>query len=192
MRRELNQAALARLVDQLDRPCLDNVWRGLLVEAQVAELLGAAWEYEGSNWGGWDFVGPQRHRLEVKQSAALQPWGPTKSSSFSIAHKKSRWGPDGNHISSIPVRWAHVLLCAWHPITDPLLADHRDVDQWIYYVVPTTLLPPFGAPGATTINLHRLRILTDPVDADGLRDRIEATAATIDLASDANDGAGGP
>lgn len=55
------------------------MWRGPLVEAQVAELLGAAWRYEGSNWGGWDFVGPHGHRLEVKQSAALQPWGPARS-----------------------------------------------------------------------------------------------------------------
>ena len=54
-----------------------------------------------------------------------------------------------------PGRHAHVYLFAWHPIADRDLADHRQIEQWAFYLIRSTALPP----GQETIRLSVLNRL---------------------------------
>ena len=52
---------------------MSNLTRPIYVEGLVSLLLGNRWKYLG-DWDGWDLERDDGKRLEVKQSAARQPW----------------------------------------------------------------------------------------------------------------------
>ncbi|MCB0998732.1 MAG: hypothetical protein KDB40_05490 [Acidimicrobiales bacterium] len=134
----VHESALRRLVLRFDVPLIQNDLRSAYVEEQVGVLLGAAWRFTGGDWGPYDFESGGV-RLEVKQSAALQSWpGPPGRGAFNIAPRTgyyvgAQWVPKQGRHSDI-----HVF--AWHGEAGPT-ADHRDVNQWIYFVCPTVRLP---------------------------------------------------
>ncbi|HME85825.1 MAG TPA: hypothetical protein VKG91_15075 [Roseiarcus sp.] len=76
-------------VDEIrDRACafafgkavVENSNRGLVAEIIVEAAIGPEWELCSGDWGGWDFeyVSDRARRFEVRQSAALQTWLPSK------------------------------------------------------------------------------------------------------------------
>ena len=82
--------------------------------------------------------------MEVKQSAALQPWhdgkGVSTSPRFDIAPRKGYWTLDGSWIDR-PGRPADIYVFGWHPERDPSVADQRAPEQWRFLVVPAARLP---------------------------------------------------
>jgi hypothetical protein len=85
----------------------------------------------------------------VKQLAALQTWsgraslvGRTTRGSFDIAVRKGYYTEGGAEHVTVTDRPADLYVFAWHPITDPARADHRDPLQWRFFVVPAHELPP--------------------------------------------------
>jgi hypothetical protein len=84
--------------------------------------------------------------LEVKQSAAKQTWNPRKPvrSTFDIKPRSGRYDGDIWIQSLAPERFADIYLFAFHPGIDEA-TDHRDPEQWEFYVIRTGELPAKSA-----------------------------------------------
>ena|SRR5271165_1778441 len=126
-------------VDEIrDRACafafgkavVENSNRGLVAEIIVEAAIGPEWELCSGDWGGWDFeyVSDRARRFEVRQSAALQTWLPSKKPKhprFDIRVKKGYY--KGAEWIPHPGRHAQIYVFAYHAERDRVVADHRDV-----------------------------------------------------------------
>ena len=189
----------AQIVKSLNKrfysqPLLDNVYRGDYVETLILFALGDGWQAVGG-WGSWDLEkGVDGVRVEVKQSAALQPpqpWykpagGRKGSPAFNIAPKagyytdstaEAVWvGVDPEEPDFI--RAADLYIFAWHPETDPKIADHRRAEQWRFFVVPEHLLTErHGA--QQQISLNPVKKLAMAVGYAELAAAVAAAAAEL-------------
>ena len=103
---------IQKLVDTFyGRRLVNNVDRGHYVESMIALVLGKQWRPTAlirRGWAPWDFESDDGARLEVKQSAALQPWSvypdapKTRPPSFDIAFRKEVWTKGGG---LLPILW---------------------------------------------------------------------------------------
>jgi hypothetical protein len=156
----------------LGQPLVGNAFRGLLVEAMLAEVLEPEWRWCSADWASHDFENAEGVRLEVKQSAALQSWyvegfRPNRGR-FDIAERKVRW--EGATRIEEAGRCAAIYVFAWHPVSEPAGADHRDPMQWEFYVIGAQNLP-----NQKTIGLPGIRRLSRAV---GIAN-VAAAAATL-------------
>ena len=161
-----------------ERRIMNNVDRGGFVECMVAALLRPEWEL-GDDWLPWDIEhAPSGAKIEVKQSAARQPWKPPdvcnrRSPRFDIAPRQ-QYSPTEGRWNGKPVRAANLYIFGWHPEGCEQLADHRDPEQWEFTVVPTEKLPD----GQKTIGLDPLRKLGESARWDCLASTVEKILAT--------------
>lgn len=180
-----------QVVDQLMKrfyggPLINNVYRGDYVEALILSALGEKWKPIGE-WGGWDLERDDGIRLEVKQSAARQPWhaaasaGKPSRSSFYIT-------PRGGYYTDAgfwkrfdpPVRFADIYVFAWHPEKAPDIADHRWAEQWEFYVVRESKLPPKPQKTKTQKrSISTVKKLAAAVTYDELAAKVTELAAEI-------------
>lgn len=155
----------------LGAPLVSNAFRGTLVEAIIALAVEPVWVWKDGGWGGHDFNGPDGLRLEIKQSAARQSWHtptcPVSSPRFDIKERTGFYD-DAEQWQDAPGRRAHLYCFAWHPVEDATIADHRDPDQWTFYIVRTSDLPD----NQKTIGIGGIKRLTDPVQFDGLLEQL--------------------
>ena len=160
----MHERVLDMLVCRYDRPIMNNVQRGDYVECMIAAALGAEWRLtseDGWDWAAWDCEhAVSGARLEIKQSAARQPWDgeterPRRNPVFDIAPRKGYWPKDGGAWVANPSRPADVYVFAWHGEVDEH-ADHRDDAQWRFFVVAESCLPA----GQKSIGLRRLAEIT--------------------------------
>ena len=140
------QGILNELVAKLyDVPLMGNVNRSDYVEHMVIHGLGKGFRLVSGDWAGWDIEHESGARIEVKQSAACQPWTkPTSkpaSGSFDIAPRTGNWVGGSEWVEKVG-RQAHLYIFAWHPVTLADQPDHRDPDQWEFFVVKADDLPP--------------------------------------------------
>ena len=164
-----------------EKPLIDNVYRGDYVETLILSALGEGWKSVGG-WGSWDLENEAGVRLEVKQSAALQPWhqqtGSSKNARFDIAPRTgyyadkataTEWvdSPEGERVRS-----ADIYVFAWHPKEHRDTADHREAEQWEFFVVSALRLPD----SQKTIGLNPLRKLTTAVPYAQLAAKVEEIA----------------
>lgn len=166
------EAVVERITRRLfGSPIVRNSIRGEIVEEIVAMALEPDWELCAGDWAAFDL----RHRLtgarmQVKQSAARQSWyGDVVRSAkprFSIAEKTGRW--EGDAWIGEPGRNADVFVFAWHAVTDQG-ADHRDPEQWLFYVIATDALPQ-----RKSISLAAVATLSEPTSFDGLRSAVSS------------------
>lgn len=178
----LHERIIRRIVRQYDKPLIENSYRGAYVECMIAEALGDAWRPVGGDWGPWDLECPDGARLEVKQSAVLQSWSQldktpsAQSSTYDIKPKTGYW-PDGVTWVplSVPARLADIYVFAWHPVADRMRADHRDANQWQFFVLPERALPP----DQKSISLNPLRRLTAGVAYRRLAEKVSEAVAGL-------------
>lgn len=152
---------------------IDYRQMGHLAEAIVALALEPQWEWCSADYASWDFERCADHlRLEVKHSAALQSWhvGKVSRASFDIA-ARYEWIA-GKGWCGPPYRQANIYVFAHHPVTDEY-ADHRDPQQWQFYVVRTEALPD-----GKRIGLSAVQKLSSACGFDDLRDRVDEVAQT--------------
>jgi hypothetical protein len=148
---------IARITSRLfGQPILTNVVRGEVVEEICLMALEPEWRHAGGDYGAWDLENPKTgSRIQIKQSAARQSWGISISApTFSIAQKTGHY--EGANWIAKPSRNADIFVFGWHPLMDDA-ADHRIVEQWQFYVVPETKLPP-----QKSIRLSVLERLVEP------------------------------
>lgn len=174
----LHRKILSAIAGRYDRPVMNNIHRAEYVEHLVAAALGPQWFLpwtEGFDWAPWDLEhGPSATRIEVKQSAALQPWhsaqgARTRSPRFDIAPRTGYWTDESVWVDRRG-RPAHIYIFAWHPETDPDLADHRAPEQWLFFPVTATRLPA----SQKSIGLAGLRKLAEPAGFDALSATVSA------------------
>jgi hypothetical protein len=162
------------LTTLLGRPLVTNAFRGMLVEAMLAQVLEPGWRWCSEDWALHDFESADGVRLEVKQSAALQSWNAETSKPgagrFDIAPRKVHW--EGATRIKAAGRNASIYVFAWHPVTDQIAADHRLPDQWLFYPVAERNLPM-----QSTIARSRIESLAEPVAIAGVYDAVERLAA---------------
>jgi hypothetical protein len=146
----LHRRIMERLIPNYDRRLMNNVDRGRYVEAMIALALEDSWHptSEDWDWAPWDLESTYGSRIEIKHSAALQSWsvnlGAPRPSPprFDIAHRERTYTKGGGRWPIyIPGRPSDIYLFAWHPETNPSIADHRRSEQWRFYVVPKDMLP---------------------------------------------------
>jgi hypothetical protein len=154
-----------------------NDIRGELVEEIVGMALEPEWVLCGGDWAACDLKRRRDGlRIQVKQSAALQSWtapGNRKPKPcYSIAQKTGRW-EDSKWIQE-PGRNADLFVFGWHGRTDEA-ADHRDPEQWQFFVVPERNLPD-----QKTISLANLERSANIVGYRDLRNEVQKVVTTID------------
>lgn len=160
------------------KPILRNDIRGEVVEEMVAMALEPDWELCAGDWAAFDLQHrTSKLRMQVKQSAARQSWHsgtcPIVRPCFSIAEKTGRW--EGATWIAEPGRNADIYVFGWHPLTE-VDADHRDPDQWLFYVVAAPILPT-----QKTISLTPLRKLASPTSFANLGRAVRACCASTKL-----------
>ena len=168
---DLHRRVVALLSHRYEGPVLNNAHRAEYVEAMIAEILGPQWRLpwtRGYFWAPWDLDNRAGHKIEVKQSAALQAWASKEYSSrrFDIAPRKGYWTEgwrEGEWIDR-PGRVADIYIFAWHGEKRRFLADQRDPAQWAFHVVPTGRLPS----DQRSIALSRVAKLSAPCDFEAL------------------------
>lgn len=148
---------------------ITNSYRGLIAETIVHLALSPGWRWCSADYWAWDFEHADGTRLEVRQSAARQTWsrsgGPNSNCRFDIRERAGRY--DGAIWLDGPGRFAHIYVFAYHHVASEQ-ADHRQTEQWRFYVVPTTRLP-----SAKSIGLIAVGQLASPVEFDALQAEVE-------------------
>jgi hypothetical protein len=116
----------------------------------VAQAIGNGCRVVSGGWHPWDLeLGteaaeyPARIRIQVKNSAALQPWnvanGKRSECRFLLSYRRR---PEYLDADAPPYPCeAEGFLCdafvlCHHPVTDVATADHTNPDQWMFYVLP--------------------------------------------------------
>lgn len=118
---------------------LNNTQRGVLAEFLVAAALGIT-DRPRIVWDAYDLL-YQDKRIEVKAAAYVQTWQQARPSriSFSIGERRA-WYAERNEYSARPVRAADCYVFCLYAETDWARANVLDLDQWQFFVIPTTAL----------------------------------------------------
>lgn len=171
----MDSALTNRIINALlGEPLVNNVFRGTLVEAMLADALDPDWAWcSGKDaWAGFDFVSSTGIGLEVKQSAALQAWHkPGRKISpaiFDIAARKQQWNEEKQQRITQAGRAADIYVFARHPLEDVAKADHRNPLQWEFFAVKSVNLP-----NQKTISLNRVRKLSRASDIANIRASVQ-------------------
>ena len=173
----LHRRILAMLMHQYDTAVMNNVHRAAYVECLVAFTLGTDWCLtwtHGWDWAAWDCQHTSGARLEVKQSAARQSWdretpARRRSPQFDIAPRTGYWTQDGSRWVDSLGRPADLYVFAWHGERRDGYADHRDPDQWLFFVVAERDLPK----SRKRIGLTRLKAIVSPCCIANLKRKVE-------------------
>lgn len=181
----MHEGVRHRLIEALiGRPVVSNAFRGTLAEAIIAEALEPTWRWCADGWASFDFEGPNGVGLEVKQSAARQSWHTENCKPcvprFDIAERTGYWTDTSKWVER-PGRAAAIYVFAYHPIFDAAVADHRDHEQWEFYVVPASALPVQKSIGLTAV-----RALAPPVRFGGLLAAVNTCHFALQLGNSGN------
>jgi hypothetical protein len=155
---------------------LDNTERGVLAEFIVATVLGIAVDGVREGWAAWDLTTPGGVRVEVKSAAYLQSWAQKELSRISFGTPRTlAWDADGGGFADVARRHAQVYVFALLAHTDKATVNPLDLDQWVFYVLPTAVLD-----GRTrsqhSITLKTLEGLTRAVSFTELRQAVNMAA----------------
>jgi len=120
---------------------LSNVTRGVMAEFLVAKAVGLADESIRKEWDPFDLVTPEGIKVEVKSSAYLQSWTQRELSKVRFQVPKTQaWDYATNKWGTEKARHADVYVFALLAHEDKSTVDPMDLDQWTFYVIPTTTL----------------------------------------------------
>ncbi len=157
---------------------VSNVTRGRLAEYLVARALGLAAEGVRDEWAAFDLLTASGIKVEVKSAAYIQSWHQRAMSSVSfVVPKTLAWDADTNVLARDARRQADVYVFALLAHADKATVDPLDVDQWRFYVLPTSVLD------ARTRSQHSIALKSleglagPPVEYARLRDTVDAVAA---------------
>ncbi len=119
---------------------MSNAIRGMLAEFIVARALGDQVTGVRSEWDAYDLETEDGIKIEVKSSAYLQSWHQEKLSQVSFGILKTKyWSPDTGLYDEESLRQADVYVFAVLAHKDKATADPLNLNQWLFYVLPTTV-----------------------------------------------------
>jgi hypothetical protein len=163
-----------------------NTTRAVLAEFLVARALGDRGAMRDP-WALADVVTPNHTTVEVKASGYLQSWnqlGPSKIVFGGLkARRELELDPDrdpdaprhrNEMYSEEPEFRSDVYVFAVHTTQDPNLYDCLDLDAWIFYVLPRSLLAEHDAKTVTLAFVEEQGGV--PLTLEELPDAVEAAA----------------
>src|SRR5262249_23331500 len=152
---------------------VSNVTRGRLAEFIVATALGVdVWGGVRNEWDAIDLLTPEGFKVEVKSAAHVQSWFQSRLSKIVWRIPPARaWDAATNLQSSEVRRQADVYVLALLRHEDKLTIDPLNVQQWCFFVVPTSVLDA-RARSQNCISLESVRPLAEPVTYYGLRQAV--------------------
>ena len=158
---------------------LSNATRGRLAEFIVARALGASTDGVRDEWSAYDLETPAGVKVEVKSTAYLQSWHQKELSKIVFQTPKTRaWDPDTNVQSKESKRQADVYIFAMLAHKDKATVDPLNLDQWRFYVLPTSALDARKR-SQHSITLRSLESLAgEPVEYKKLCDAVEKAVKT--------------
>lgn len=156
---------------------VSNATRGRLAEFVVAEALGIPTNGVRNEWDAYDLETEEGIKIEVKSAAYIQSWHQEKLSTISFRTPKTRsWNPDSNHLQQEARRQADVYVFALLVHRDKPTVDPLNVNQWRFFVLPTSLLDD-RARSQHSMTLPSLeRLSKGTVGFHGLRGAVEEAA----------------
>jgi hypothetical protein len=155
---------------------LDNTERGVLAEFIVAAALGIPVDGVREGWAAWDLTTPGGVRVEVKSAAYLQSWAQKDLSRISFGTPRTlAWDADGGGFTGVARRHAQVYVFALLAHTDKATVDPLDLDQWVFYVLPTAVLDR-RTRSQHSITLTTLKGLTAALGFGELRQAVNQAA----------------
>lgn len=173
------------LMKQYDRKIMNKLHRSDYVECMIALTLGKRWCLsweDGWEWAPWDCENVRTGaRLEIKQSAAQQPWSRDSANSnifprFDIKPRTGYWPRDGSSWIDSLGRPADIYVFAWHDCQDRNV-DHRNPEQWSFYVVPESKLPD----KQQSIALSKIHAITKPCGVSQLRAIVQRKIRSLSM-----------
>ena len=131
---------------------ISNATRGILAEFIVASALGVDHPVR-EEWAAFDLETPSGVKVEVKSAAYMQSWAQNAPSKISFKCGETVQGSDKK-------RWAdrYVFALLHHDKREAL--DPMNLDQWEFYVLPTSTL---NARSGRSLSLKSLQALTSPL-----------------------------
>jgi hypothetical protein len=156
---------------------VSNAQRGVLAEFIVASAIGVDLKSVRDEWGAYDLTTPDGIRVEVKSAAFIQSWEQRDYSIISFNVPKTHgWNSDTNIQESESRRQAQVYVFALLAHKDKLTIDPLNVNQWIFFILPTAVLDA-RTRSQTSITLRSLETLAGPgIPYDGLSQAVAQAA----------------
>jgi hypothetical protein len=120
---------------------VSNATRGMLAEFIVATALGVDLNRLREEWSTWDLTISENLTVEVKCSGYIQTWSHNKLSNIKFSIKKTQACNEvTGKYEGIKKRHALVYIFAlFNPQVQEGI-DPLDLDQWVFYVLPTITL----------------------------------------------------
>lgn len=120
---------------------VSNATRGRLAEFIVAKALGISTDTIRDEWGAFDLVTETGLKIEVKSAAYIQSWSQDRLSRVSFRTRKTRaWESETATYRTEAKRQADIYIFALLAHIDKQTIDPLDLDQWKFYVLPTSVL----------------------------------------------------
>ena len=119
---------------------VSNATRGILAEYIVASALGIA-EGVRAEWDAFDLEMKSGIKIEVKSAAYLQSWYHKELSAIRFGIQPTRaWDATTNELATEPERQADIYVFCVLNHKDQESLDPLNLDQWNFYVLPTSIL----------------------------------------------------
>ena len=140
-----------------------NAMRGILAEYIVASAVGLS-DGSRTEWDAYDIETKEGIKVEVKSGAYIQSWSQRKLSSIQFGIRPTRKiDIQNNTYSTTAKRQSDVyVFCVLHH-KDQSTIDPLDLEQWVFYILPTEELNK-SVGGQKTITLSSL-IRLNPMEA---------------------------
>jgi hypothetical protein len=111
--------------------------REYIKELVSLSLCKHSWKRLWTGERDWDYEHVDGLHMKLLQSAACQARGQGDAGGQRPAfYIGAAWGSRGH-----TQRDAGIYVFAWHPISEMRKADHRDAEQWQFFVMPERSLP---------------------------------------------------
>ena len=139
-----------------------NAMRGILAEYIVTSAIGVSNGIR-DQWDAYDIETENGIRIEVKSCAYIQSWEQKKHSSIKFGIRPTRGEDlDAKERSQLVSRQADVYIFCLLIHRDQNTLNPLDLDQWMFYVLPTKVLnESVGAQKSISLSrLERLNPLT--------------------------------
>lgn len=137
---------------------VSNSTRGVLAEFLVARALGLDTAVR-NEWQAFDLQTATGKKIEVKSAAYVQSWGQKELSKivFSTRHTRA-WDADTGALAIESRRQADIYVFALLAHCEKNTIDPLDLDQWEFYVLPTSTLDAYTR-SRHSITLKSLQLL---------------------------------
>ena len=109
-----------------------------------------------NSWGAYDLDAPDGTKIEVKSAAYVQSWYQKRLSNIQFGIRKTlEWLPEKNEIGKERKRQSDIYVFCLLTQKEKGMVNPLDLDQWEFYVIPTSLLDnEFG--DRQTISLNQV------------------------------------